>query len=416
MKYLLLLGLGLMLIPVFSIKADNVVIGLNYPASGPQQVQGLAQLQATKMAVEEINANGGIAGKTIKLVAMDSQSDAEVAAANVEIMIDKYGAQMLLGGATNEVAITSGKIAKSRNKLYFGTMTYANATTGKAGHTHMFRECYNTWMAAKVLAQYLKEHYASKKFAFVTADHNVGRNTEQHIRQFGDINNLAQHKQILLPKDKITQADLKKALTLAQDSNADVLVLVLSGQEMTNALTLTTLMGLKQQMTVVVPNITLGMAKLVGPKTMEGVISTLPWSWKIPFDKGYKQGVQFVNRFAARYKTYPSSSAASAYTIIHQYHDAVERAKSFATTAVIAQLESHRFSLLKDQQLWRAFDHQNVQTVFVVKGKPQVEVLKDKYRADYFQIMASMRGVMAARSKAQWDIQRQQAGATAYLQ
>jgi len=49
-------------------------IGLNYPASGPYWIMGLAQNSAATMAVEEINAGGGILGNTIELVKRDSKS------------------------------------------------------------------------------------------------------------------------------------------------------------------------------------------------------------------------------------------------------------------------------------------------------------------------------------------------------
>lgn len=84
------------------------------------------------------------------------------------------------------------------------------------------------------------------------------------------------------------------------------------------------------------------------------------------------------------------------YSILHQYKDAVERAGSFDTTAVTKALEGHSFTLLKDEQTWRSFDHQNVQTVYGVKGKPQAEVLKDKFKADYFEIISTMSGEEAA--------------------
>jgi len=127
-------------------QANEVTIGLNYPETGPYNVQGLAQMQAAEMAVDEINKSGGILGKNIKLVKRDTQSKAPVSTSNVEELIDKEGAQMVLGGSSSAVAIAGGKAAKSRDKLYFGTLTYSNATTGKAGQTHMFRECNSAWM------------------------------------------------------------------------------------------------------------------------------------------------------------------------------------------------------------------------------------------------------------------------------
>ena len=45
--------------PNIELQGDVVRIGLNYPETGPYSVQGLAQLRAARMAVDEINAQGG---------------------------------------------------------------------------------------------------------------------------------------------------------------------------------------------------------------------------------------------------------------------------------------------------------------------------------------------------------------------
>lgn len=75
---------------------------------------------------------------------------------------------------------------------------------------------------------------------------------------------------------------------------------------------------------------------------------------------------------------YPSSSAASAYSIVQQWADAATRARSLDSEALIKALEGHRYTLLKDEQQWRAFDHQNLQTVYAVKVKNRDEVLKGR--------------------------------------
>ncbi|MBU0984964.1 MAG: branched-chain amino acid ABC transporter substrate-binding protein, partial [candidate division Zixibacteria bacterium] len=61
-----------------------------------------------------------------------------------------------------------------------------------------------------------------------------------------------------------------------------------------------------------------------------------------------------------------------------------------------------QYQLLKDPQEWRDFDHQSVQTVYAVKCKPQAEVLKDKYKLDYFEILSSLSGPEAAITHASW--------------
>lgn len=392
------------------VNAATVKIGLNYPKTGPYSLQGSAQLDAANMAVQEINSGGGILGKNIELVIRDSESKADVAKKNVEELIDKQGCTMIFGGSASSVAIAGGKAAKSRGKLYFGTLTYSNATTMEEGHKYMFRECYNAWMGAKVLSDYLRANYSNKKYFYVVADYTWGWTTEESLRTFSLTLSRKRHKKVLTPFPGATDEDFKKALAKAENSRSDVLVLVLFGKDMSRALTLATEMGLKKKMAIVVPNLTLGMALSAGPKVMEGVVGALPWCWKVPYVYGYQKGIKFVEKFAKKYDLYPSTSAASAYTILYQYKKAVERAGTFETKAVINALEGHKFISLKDEQIWRKFDHQCMQTVYAVKCKPEKEVSKDKFRQDYFEIMTKMPGKEAAITQERWTELRKKAG------
>ena len=411
-------GLILVIILFFTTGANAAVvkIGLNYPKTGPYSVQGLAQLRAAEMAVQEINKIGGILGRKITLVVRDSQSKAGVATKNVQELIDREGCEMVFGGSASSVAIAGGKAAKSRGKLYFGTLTYSNATTGKEGHKYMFRECYNAWMGAKVLSEYLKEHYSGKRYFYITADYTWGWTTEESIRKFSRSLDSKRHKRVLTPFPGATAADFEKALTKAKSSRAEVLVLVLFGNDMARAVKLASGMGLKKRMDIVVPNITLGMAESAGPKAMEGVVGALPWFWKLPYIYNYTKGKTFVQKFADKYKSYPSTSAASAYTILNQYKNAVERAATFEAKAVVATLEGHKFVSLKDEQVWRDFDHQCLQTVYAVKCKSYDEVSKDKFKQDYFEIMKKMSGDKAARGKNRWTRIRKAADKPAALE
>jgi branched-chain amino acid transport system substrate-binding protein len=396
--------------------AATVRIGLNYPKTGPYSVQGLAQLRAAELGVEEINKAGGILGRQIALVIRDSQSKADLSKKNVEGLIDNEDCQMVFGGSASSVAIAGGKAAKSRGKLYFGTLTYSNATTGKEGHKYMFRECYNAWMGAKVLSEYLKEQYSGKRYFYITADYTWGWTTEESIRKFSRSLDSKRHKRVLTPFPAATEDDFRKALIKAKSSRAEVLVLVLFGNDMAKAIKIAADMGLKKTMDIVVPNITLGMAESAGPEAMEDVVGALPWCWNIPYIKNYQKGKTFVETFSARYKAYPSTSAASAYTILYQYKDAVERAATFDTKAVINALEGYKFTSLKDDQIWRGFDHQCLQTVYAVKCKPKEAVTKDKFKQDYFEIMKEMPGEKAARSQDRWVRTRKAAGKAVALE
>jgi len=78
-------------------------------------------------------------------------------------------------------------------------------------------------------------------------------------------------------------------------------------------------------------------------------------------------------------------------------------------------LEGHSYELLKDTQTWRALDHQNVQTVYVVKGKKRAEVIKDQYSEDFFEIIDSLDGPSAVKTPSEWKAARQAANVPTVL-
>ncbi|MCX7913907.1 MAG: substrate-binding protein [Thermodesulfovibrionales bacterium] len=390
------------------LKASDIIkIGLNYPETGPYAKQGLDQRRAADLAVEEINAAGGILGKKVQLVYRDTRCNPKLARENAIELYDKEGVQMIFGGSSSAVIVAVGKVAKEKKKLAFGTLTYATEVTGEEGHKFIFRECYDSYMAAKVLADYLKKNFGGKKYFYITSDYNWGWTTEDAFRKFTGTEDKDLHKGILT---KLGTTDFKAPLSIAQEAKPDVLILVQFGRDMEIALKQAYEMGLKKTMQIVVPNINEDMAAGAGPEAMEGVLGTLPWSWKIPFEKGYQKGIDFVKKFESKYGRYPTTSGASAYTILHQYKEAVERAKSFDTMAVIKALEGHRYTMLKDEQYWRAFDHQSVQTVYAVRGKKADEVRKDKYQLDYFEVINEMKGDAAAISFEEWSAARLKVG------
>jgi ABC-type branched-subunit amino acid transport system substrate-binding protein len=387
-----------------------VKLGLNYPRTGPYFTQGLDQYRAAQMAVEEINAAGGILGRTAELVWRDSQSKVDVTKRNVLELIEKENAVMIFGGSASNVAIASGEIGQQKGVPFFGTLTYSTDTTGKDGHRFTFRECYDSWMGAKVLSKYLKREFAGKKYFYITADYTWGWTTEDALRRLTGTTDASVHRGVRTPFPTAVAKDFKASLEQAAAAKPDVLVLVLFGTDMVNTINMANGMGLKKSMQLVVPNLTLGMAADAGPQSMEGVLGALPWSWNIPYKYNFPGGKSFVERFAERFKRYPCTSGASAYTIVHEYKAAVERAKSFDGAAVVRALEGHSYTRLKDAQTWRAFDHQSVQTVYAVRCKSAAEVQRDKFKQDYFEIIDVLSGAEAAVTGEEWKALRVAAG------
>lgn len=395
--------------------AEPITLGLNYPRTGPYKEEGLAQMRGALLAIDELNAQGGVLGRPLRLSSRDSASRPEKAVKNVDKLADE-GAAMLFGGASSAVAIAAGKRARERGLLYFGTLTYSNDTTGKDGQRYLFRECNSAWMSARVLGQYLAKTLPGKRYFYVTADYTWGTTSESSLRQATGTQDGARHPGLKVPFPGARLGDYHERLSQAAASQAEVLVLVLFGEDLVRAMRVAEDLGLTQRMQIVAPNLTQGIVEQAGPSLMQGVIGTEPWTWRVPELVGSEAGKAFVRDFTERYQVYPSSAAASAYSIVHQWADAAERARSLDSEALIKALEGHSYRLLKDQQQWRAFDHQNVQSVYAVRVKPRAEVMKDALRQDYFEIVHQLDGAQAAPSLAEWQAERQAAGQPSTLQ
>ncbi|RBW49896.1 substrate-binding protein [Marinobacter sp. F3R11] len=405
-----LLAACLLILAASTVAAETLKIGLNYPQTGRYKDQGLQQRLGAFLAVDEINKAGGVRGQQLELIIRNSRSEPDKGARNTADLIDNEGVQMVFGGVSSGVAIASGKAARDRNRVYFGTLTYSNATTGSEAHTHMFREPYNAWMTAKVLSQYLNRNHADEDYFYITADYTWGWSVEESVRKFTGTEDTKRHFGVKTPFPRAYVNDFQSALNQAEASGAKVLMLVLFGEDMVRALNVAYEMGLTKKMQVVVPNLTLGMARQVGPTIMEGVVGGSPWVWNVPYELDYPRGKEFVETFSKRYEMRPSTAAASAYSIVYQYKDAVERAGTTNTQSVIRALEGHRYTFLKDEQYWREFDHQNVQSVYVVKVKPRETIMADPFGSDYFSIVESMPGENAVQTRQEWEARRRAAG------
>jgi branched-chain amino acid transport system substrate-binding protein len=263
-KHLCAAALAVVACGLAALAQEAVRLGLNYPKTGPYAVQGLDQWRAAEMAVEEINAAGGILGRRVEIRWRDSQSRPDVTKKNVAELIDQDGVSMVFGGSSSGVAVAASEVCQEKKTIFFGTLTYSTATTGTDAHRYTFRECYSAWMGAKAIGAYLKQSFPNKKYFYITADYTWGHTTEASVRKFTDTEDRTVHKGVLTPFPDATEADFRKAIAFAKMVKPDVLVLVLFGHDMEVGIRQATAQGLKASSQIVVPNLTLGTAPCPG--------------------------------------------------------------------------------------------------------------------------------------------------------
>lgn len=400
---------------VTALAVEPIVIGLNYPRTGHYREEGLAQMRGSLLAIEEINAKGGLLGRPLQLITRDTASRPEKAARNVDSMV-KEGAVMLFGSVSSAVAVAAAERAKQNNTLYFSTIGYANDVTTEKGHRYIFRESTSATMTARALGKYLSEHFPNKKYFYITADYSWGHSSEESLRKNTNTEDTKKHPGVLVPFPTGKQSDYSRALAQAEESGAEVVVLVLYGYDLVRGMRTADTMGLTSKVQIVAPNLTQTVIEQTGPSVMVGVLGAEHWLWRAPEVEKSGAGLAFIKHFSEKYDLYPASAAASAYTVINQWADAVKRSNSLAPEKVIQALEDHEYQLLKGKAKWRGFDHQNIQSVYVVRVNDRATVIEHPSKQDYLQILQRVEGETAAISHEDWKEQRRAAGKPEVLQ
>ena len=98
--------------------ADDIVIGYHGPLTGPASWVGLGGRDGALLAIDEINAAGGIGGRNIRLVAYDDAGKASEAETVARKMIESDKVFAILGGGVSNVAIVVGGEAQRGKTPY----------------------------------------------------------------------------------------------------------------------------------------------------------------------------------------------------------------------------------------------------------------------------------------------------------
>ena len=147
------------------------VVGL-VELSGGGATVGTNFDNAIKLAVKEINAAGGLAGKKIEYTSYDTQTNASVAKALTQKAIDS-GAYVVMG------PVFSGSIVVSMQETRRAEIT--NVVGGEAasitqqGNPYVFRTSFTQAAAMPKVAKYIKDTVKAKKVAIIYANTDFGK-------------------------------------------------------------------------------------------------------------------------------------------------------------------------------------------------------------------------------------------------
>src|ERR1700683_2843682 len=348
---------------VKSLADEPVKIGLDNPLTGTFAAVGKNEVIGCQLAVEQINAKGGILGRQVDLLVEDSTSgEAAVAVQKANKLIERDEVNFLLGNINSALAQAMANVSFEKKVFHIVPGGHTDSVTGTQCHWNVFRVCNTTRMETNSVSKVLLDSYG-KKWYFITTDYAFGHSLQQG---FEASLKAAGGTELGADYTPLGTTDFSANLIKAQSTNPDALILLLAGDDMINCLKQSVQFGLNKKIHIAGAQQELEVNKGLPPEALFGDW-VFEWYWKQP-------GVPHVEQFVADIRkksggNVPSARTWFGYAAISTCKLAAEKAKSLEPVKLAKAMQGlvlpPEIALMPHNSYYRIGDNQLMPTLFV---------------------------------------------------
>ena len=141
---------------------ETIKVGILMPISGGGASYGVPLVEGVKMAVDEINAAGGVDGMKIEYFVRDSQLKPDVAVAAARELITKEGVDVMVGAVSSGATLAISELAKQEKVALLAPAAKAAALTSTKLHPYIFQLAATTDSEGRQMADALATIGAKK--------------------------------------------------------------------------------------------------------------------------------------------------------------------------------------------------------------------------------------------------------------
>ena len=291
--------------------AAAIKVGGTGPLTGGAAIYGIAVKQAAEMAVEEVNAKGGL---QFELKYEDDANDAEKAVNAFNNLID-WGMQISLGSVTSTPGTATSDLSQE-NKIF--TITPSGSSTKVIeGKDNVFQMCFTDPNQGTASAQYISEQKLATKIAVIYKNDDV-YSTGIYEKFMEKANELGLDVVSVSTFTTDSQNDFSVQLTDAKNAGADLVFLPIYYEAASLILTQANTMGYEPTF--------FGVDGMDGILTLEGFDTSLAEGVMLltPFsaDADDELTKNFVANYKEKYGETPNQFAADAYDCIYALYNA----------------------------------------------------------------------------------------------
>lgn len=347
-----------------SASTKPLTIGLTMDASGQYGASGGEERLGAMMAIKEFNDKGGVLGRRIEALHMDTETTPATGSRIAERMITRNEVAFMIGALHSGVANAISQVAQKYGCIFLNTNSSSPTEAGKDCHRVKFVWDGNgTNFAHAIVKNAIKVN--GKNWVLLTNDYVWGRNTSAATRAIVEANGGKIVEELLVPQNT---RDFSPYLLKLQQLKPNAVATAIGGDD---------IKALRQQ--VVQLNLQKSMAWInnqqdwpdvygLGPESIFGVFGT---SWYYRLDlPGVKEFVQaYQKQFPGIAIKVPGNVYHNAYMATRELLRCVEEAGTTNNIAVIKKLEGRKMSArdrLQHHDAWiDPLTHQCQQTIYM---------------------------------------------------
>ena len=312
--------------------AEPIYIGLVDEVTGPQAEAGILTMNGVKLAVDEVNAAGGILGRPIELRVEDNASTNPGTVLAYSKLVDQGGVVAVIGPLrSTQVQAASPTIAKARIPAFIGG---SDPSLTRVNNPWIFRIRPNDLFSSKVMAEYAVKNLKGTKVAIVHSTDTFGSGGKNAL-----VEALKAHgiEPVLIQGYTNNSQDFTAIVLAIKKSGADVLATY-----MTNSPDVGIFAKQLRQLGVNVPWI--GSASLVTDTAMKLAGESLWGTYSVAdfVTDGNEESKAFARKYRARHGADPDLYSGWAYGAVYLIKHAIEKAKSTEPDAMRQALLSTR--------------------------------------------------------------------------
>jgi branched-chain amino acid transport system substrate-binding protein len=296
------LFMGVLVFSGSGFAADDIKIGIIDTYSGPPSSYGLDVLDGFKLALNKINASGGVLGKKISFVTRDDKFKVDLGLTQAKELIMRENVNLLMGTINSAVSLAVSDLAKKEKIPFLVTYGKSSNITGAKGHKYVFSMNENTEMIGKAAAiglskrPFVKYWIAGDDYEY---GHAIADGVWNHLKKMKpDVQLMGQSWW------KVGEPDFTPYITSILSAKPDAVIVATGGAGCIPFLKAAKNTGFNEKVPIYMHTATeLSTLRPLGLDAPEGVIGTSNYYFYYPETPENKV---FVDEFRAAYNRYPS--------------------------------------------------------------------------------------------------------------